>query len=302
MLIKGLYLTSLRKSKIRLSIIFLAPVLIIIGLIIIFPLVYTVGLSFLKSDILEPTKSYFAGIQNYIKSFQSEFFRDALVNSLVLTFSSVFIQMIIATLIAILLNVRMKGRGIVRSLYLMPWAIGSYIAAYIFRWMFDANLGMFNQILVFFGVVEKGIPWFTSTNLAMLSVIMAHVWKGLPWSTLVLLAGLQMVPKDLMDAGRVDGANFWQEFWYIVFPTIRYVYIVVFILRVIWYFNWFDFTWLLTGGGPSTRTLTLPIHVYKTAFLSFDAGRSSAVGVVMFVILIIFVTIFLKISSKEERL
>lgn len=289
----------MRKSRTILSILFISPAIIIIGLIIIYPFFYNIVISFFNTDIFEPANNYFIGIKNYLYNFKSESFIGALVNTLILTFSSTIIQIIIATIIAIMLNVNMKGRGIVRSMYLMPWAIGAYVAAYIIRWMFDLNFGIFNQLLSLFGFVEKGIPWFTSPKLAMLSVIGAHVWKGLPWSTIVILAGLQVVSNDIIEASRVDGANHWQEFRYIVFPMLRYIYMVVFILRVIWEFNWFDFVWLLTRGGPSERTLTLPIQVYKTAFLIHDAGKASAIGVVMLTFLIIFVFIFLKVSSTE---
>lgn len=289
----------MRKSRTILSILFVSPAIIIIGLIVIYPFFYNIIISFFNTDIFEPANNYFIGVNNYLYNFKYGSFIKALLNTLILTFSSTVIQIIIATVIAIILNVKMRGRGIIRSMYLMPWTIGAYVAAYIIRWMFDLNFGIFNQLLALFSLVEKGIPWFTSPNLAMLSVIGAHVWKGLPWSTIVILAGLQMISNDAIEASRVDGANYWQEFRYIVFPMIRYVYMVVFILRVIWDFNWFDFVWLLTSGGPSDRTLTLPIHVYKTAFLVHDAGKASAVGVIMLIFLIIFVFIFLKVSSTE---
>jgi len=130
---------------------------------------------------------------------------------------------------------------------------------------------------------------------------MVHIWKGLPFVILVFLAALQTLPHDTQEAARVDGAGYWQEMRYIVLPQLRYIIAITFILRFIWTFNWFDLTYLLTGGGPGSATMTLPISVYITAFRTFQLGQSAAYATMIAVVLMVLTVVFLRLTARGAR-
>ncbi|MCP4312836.1 MAG: sugar ABC transporter permease, partial [Bacteroidetes bacterium] len=168
-----------------------------------------------------------------------------------------------------------RGRSFVRGIFIIPWATPTFVAAFAWIWLLDAQYGIFNMVLTKLNILSEGIPWLGQLNTALLCVILAHVWKGLPWVVMVLLSGLQMVPKSLQEAARVDGANAWKEFWNVIVPSMKNVLLIVILLRVIWTFNWFDYVYLLTGGGPLDATTTWPVLIYKTGFEAYRFGRAS---------------------------
>jgi arabinogalactan oligomer/maltooligosaccharide transport system permease protein len=200
--------------------------------------------------------------------------------------------------IALLLNMSFKGRGIMRTIFMLPWAVPTFAAAFIWQWMFDYRYGAINHVLKFQGFAP--IHWTISPFMAALGLIIAHVWKLMPWTIAVLLAGLQLIPKEIEEAAKIDGANKRQQFWYITLPYMRYVILIVVLLRTIWTFNWFDFVYLITAGGPAKSTLILPIKLYNDAFVSYTWNIACAQGTVMFLILFIFIIFYFRILSKEE--
>ena len=130
---------------------------------------------------------------------------------------------------------------------------------------------------------------------------MANTWKGLPYPILIFLAGLQLIPQEIRDAARIDGAGWWQEFLTVTMPQLRFVTIIFVVLRFIWSFNAFDLVYLLTGGGPANATIVLPVQIYIAAFRSFDVGTASALGTVMALTLIVFTVVFLRVATEHER-
>jgi multiple sugar transport system permease protein len=194
-------------------------------------------------------------------------------------------------------------RHLLRAAVLLPWAMPTIVAAFVFRWLFDASFGPVNSLLDSVGIVSSAHPiaWLGSPDTALLTVIGVHIWKGLPFVILVFLAALQALPRDLKDAAAVDGAGYWQEVRHITLPQLRYIIAIVFLLRFIWTFNWFDLTYLLTGGGPGSATMTLPIQVYITAFRTYQLGLSAAYATMIAAVLMVVTVVWLRLTTREAR-
>lgn len=294
-------LSGLKRAERRLGLLYVAPSVLLIAGIVLYPLAETVRLSFTNRDLLKPASGAFVGLANYRWLWGQERFWFAFRNSFVLTASAVVAEVIIAVALALLLNRAFAGRALVRGSFILPWAIPAFVAAFVWRWMLDPTFGVVNHALRGVGLTGAGVPFLSDPSLALPTVIAAHIWKGLPWVVLVILAGLQLIPPEVQESARIDGASAWQEFRYITVPHLRFVLVVVVVLRTIWTFNWFDLTYLLAGGSTVTNTLILPIEVYSLGFVSFKLGRAAAVAGVMVLFLAGFMVVFLRaVTEKGE--
>lgn len=279
------------------------PSLVVIASIILYPLVRSLGLGFFRYSLLDPDAGLqFRGFANFAYFFSQEVFWRSFSNGTILTLAAVAVQIAIAMILALLLNMRIRMRGVLRGLVILPWATPTFVAAFAWRWLLDAQYGLINIALTRIGLLEEGVPWLGLPQTALIWVIVAHVWKGVPWVTVVLLSALQMVPKELEEAARVDGASSWRVFWNVTIPSIKNVLVVVILLRSIWTFNWFDYVYLLTGGGPLDATMTWPILVYKTGFEAYRFGRASSLAGVMFIVLVTLTLQYFRLLGKDGDL
>jgi multiple sugar transport system permease protein len=280
---------------------FLSPALMLIGLIIGYPLFLTLYESLFNRNLLKPNAPLkFVGLDNYVWLFtESETFWKAFINSVILTAGTLSLTIIIGILIAVTLNRKIIGRNVLRSITILPYAVPTIVAAIMWEWGFNSVIGWVNKVLLFFGVIDQGLGWLGDPHLAMVGIIIAHVWKQLPFVILVILAGLQSIPQELYEAAKIDGTGPIGEFFHITLPGLRYVIWVIIILRSIWTFNWFEYVYLMTGGGPANSTLTLPITVYKVMFNEFKPSHSSAIATFMMLFLFILIMLFTHIQRKE---
>ena len=290
-----------RRPGAWLGVAFIAPSLAVLFSVVLYPLVYALALAFFMKNLLKPQLGTpFVGLENFAWLTNYELFWDALRISLTLTASVVIGSLVAGMGIALLLNGPIRGRGLLRGLFMLPWAVPTVVAAITWSWMLDTQYGPVNHVLRLVGLIQTDISWLGQPLNALGVLIVAHIWKELPWITLVLLAGLQQIPEDIREAARIDGASSWQEFWNVTIPGLRYVITIVIILETIWTFNWFDYTWLLTRGGPNDSTMTLPILVYRLAFETYNLGRASAVALVMFGVLASLMFLFLRMNREAE--
>ncbi len=280
---------------------FLSPALMLIGLIIGYPLFLTLYESLFNRNLLKPDAPLkFVGLDNFVWLFtESETFWKAFINSVILTAGTLSLTIIIGILIAVTLNRKIIGRNVLRSITILPYAVPTIVAAIMWEWGFNSVVGWVNKVLLFLGVIDQGLGWLGDPHLAMIGIIIAHVWKQLPFVILVILAGLQSIPQELYEAAKIDGTGPIGEFFHITLPGLRYVIWVIIILRSIWTFNWFEYVYLMTGGGPANSTLTLPITVYKVMFNEFKPSHSSAIATFMMVFLFILIMLFTHIQRKE---
>lgn len=290
-------------SEKKLGYLMVAPALIIIILITIYPILKTFWYSLQDMQLQDPDSTRFIGLGNYTKMIKEPIFWESLGNTVYFTFFSVLIELILGFIFALIMNAKFKAKGVVRTAILIPWAIPGIIIALIWQYMFNDQLGIVNKVLLNFHIIKEPVVWLGTKGYAMWAVIIADVWKQIPFMALMLLAGLQMVPTDLYEAADVDGANFFQKFWHITLPSIKNVSIVVLLFRIIGAFRIFDTIYGMTGGGPGNSTSSITMYAYKQLFNDLDIGYGSALAVITFIIIFILCLLYIKLlSSKEEKL
>ncbi len=298
----GIRRLSLRNSEQLLGVGLLLPTVALIAAVVLYPMISTMWLAFFDESLLRPNDpTEFVGLDNFRRLVTDGDFWKVVVNSIVLTAGAVAGEVVIGMIIALAVNASYRGRGLFRTLNILPWVIPSFVTAFVWIWLLHPQFGPVNAFLQLLHIINEPIAWLSNGTTAMISLISVYVWKGLPWTFLVLLAGLQTIPEDWYEAAKVDGASPWQMFRHITVPALRYVLVIVLVLRTIWTFNSFDMVYLLTGGGPARATLTLPMRVYTAGFREYDIGMSSAIAAVMVVLVVLLSVFMLRVGWVEEE-
>jgi len=271
--------------------ILLIPALIVMLVVYAYPILRAFWLSVFTQNLGTELEPVFSGLSNYQRMFSDGRFWQSLWNTTVFTTASVLTELILGIGVALVLNQAFKGRGIVRTITLIPWALPTAVMGVAWAWIFNDQYGVVNDILRRLGLIETGISWLGNPTLAMIAVILADVWKTTPFIALLLLAGLQSIPGDLYEAHALDGATAWQSFWKITVPLLMPQIIVSVLFRFAQAFAIFDLIQVMTGGGPGGATETVSIYIYSTVMRYLDFGYGSALIVVTFLILVIAVAI-----------
>jgi multiple sugar transport system permease protein len=268
-----------------------------IGLVTFYfwPLLRGLWLSFTSWDLLSPAE--FVGGDNYVRMAQDPVFWNAIGVTLYFVAMNIGIQTIVALTIAVLMQ-RLTGSILVRSLILTPYLVSNVVAALVFFWILDFQLGIGNQILEWIGLDRIG--FFTSENWAIPTVALVNVWRHMGYTALLIFAGLQAIPGSLYEAARVDGASEGRMFRSITLPLLRPILGLVLIISVIGSFQVFDTISVTTGGGPINATRVLQIYIYENAFAQFDFGYASALSVAMLAILMIVTFIQYRITRAGQ--
>ncbi len=277
----------------------LAPALIILVFIFIYPLGRSISYSFTDYNLIDRTND-FVGLDNYRQLFGNSVFYTALINTLALGISPVVGAFLIGFAQALVLNEITRVRGILRGLALLPWVVPQVVVAFLFEFMYNPSVGVFNVILRDLGLIRQFQPWLAHPSTAPAAVVLAYIWNETPFFMLMLLAGLQAIPPDVVEASVVDGANWWQRLRYIVLPSLRRIIAISTILMVIWNFNNFSIIWPLTEGGPVNWTLTFSVWVYREAFQNFDLGYAATIGVLWLLLLMSVTAIYIRVLGGRD--
>ncbi len=287
-----------KRAKLDFSSISLLLVSFLFIAVLIVPVTWAIILGFTYSGPFQAGVT-FAGLDNYRTIFSDASFWQALAVGTAYAVISTALEVVLGVAIAILIY--RYASGLVVSFVLMPYMIPTVTTALIWRWMTDSLNGIFNQMMIETGLIGTAIE-FTSTGvLAMSLVTAASVWQFTPFVVLIVLANLGTISPSVYEAARVDGVNWWQELVYITLPMLRATILLVILLRGIWMFNRFDIIWLLTGGGPMGGTTTLPLYAYMRAFYDNDYGLGGAASTVIFVILLVFGIIYIRVFQPEKE-
>lgn len=268
----------------------LAPALLAVLTIAIWPVIQNFWISFHYWKLNDMANIEFIGLQNYITVLtdpQTRFL-SALWVTFRFAFFSISLQLLLGLGLALLINQSFRGRGLVRAAVLIPWAIPTAISGMMWKFMFDAQLGVINDVFVRLGLIDGYIAWLGKVNTALGGIIAADVWKLTPFVALLLLAGLQVIPGELYEAARVDGAGWWTQLWRITLPLLKPSILVVLVFRTIDALRAFEIVFVMTGGGPGNSTETAGVFAYLTMMRHLDFGKGSAISV-----LIILCTAFL---------
>jgi multiple sugar transport system permease protein len=290
---------SLPRQYALIGMLLIAPTILIFALVIAYPLVYAVYLSFFS--IYTPTlKGEWVGLENYRLMLTSGEFWVSLWTTILWTVGTLTLQIVVGVAMALLLNLNFYFRSLARSLVLFPYFVSTVVAVLVWRWMFNDVYGILNRALIVSGISDMPLDWLGSMPNAMISVILVGAWKYFPFVVIAVLARLQTIPDELYEAARIDGAGAWSRFWDVTLPQLREVLVVIVLLRTIWDFKEFDLIYLLTGGGPVTSTETLPLLVYKQAFGMNAMGRASTYAIGIMLVLLTFMILYLYRTRRER--
>jgi trehalose/maltose transport system permease protein len=292
--------SNLQRKQTRLAWVLLLPAIAAVGFVAFYPLGQTVYYSFTDQQFLagiEPTK--WVGLENYKDLIHDTLFRDAVVLTIKFTLITVIFEFVLGMIIALVVNSGFKGRGVMRAMMLVPWAIPTVVAAQMWKWMYNDIYGVVNDAGVRLHLLSHNVAWISQPNTALASVAAVDIWKTTPFVALLLLAGLQVIPTELYEAARVDGASAWQQFWRITLPLLRPAILVALIFRTLDALRVFDVFNVFFGNRLDTQTMA--IFAQDTIVGTGDVGYGSAVCVAIFLIIGLFTVIYVTFMRVEQQ-
>ena len=221
-------------------------------------------------------------------------------NSLAYVVISVIGQLLLGMILALALKKPFRGRGVYQSIVFLPWAFSGFVVGLIFRWSFNGEYGVVNDLLLKLGLIEEKIAWLGTPGLSLAVIIIAMIWIGIPFFAIMILAALQSIPADVYEAAEVDGCGVMRQFFQITLPYIKPTLVTTTLLRTIRIFNSFDLIVVVSGGGPANTSQTLTSYMYSAAFGSYDLGFAAAIGVMLMIVLGVYALLFLKITRYDK--
>ena len=277
----------------------LAPAIITILVIIVSPLLTTIYYSFSNIDLIRD-RTTFIGLDNYIELFSSRLFWKAVEINLKFAAIVVTVPSLMGLIFALLLVEDFVGRGIGRTLLILPWALPWIVVGLLWNWLVNAQFGALNGLLYSLGLIDKYIPFMANEHLALVFTALASAWRQTSFSAILLLAALQTIPEDLYDASKVDGAGLWDRFRYITFTWLRPTLTIVVLYNIVLGFLQFDAVWIMTQGGPGDATMLISILLYRYSFINFDLGMGAAVSNVLGLITMGFGLMFVRLIYRSQ--
>jgi multiple sugar transport system permease protein len=265
-----------------------SPALLVVVGMVGYPFIEAIRISF-TDRMVGRGPGRWVGLANYEYILGWPDFSQMVVRTLLITIAAVFLKTVVGLILAAALNQNFRGRNILRGTFMLPWILPTYIIVLVWRWIFDGQTGVLNQILVNFGLVAENIPFLARAGSAVTILIFVMVWKGYPFYALTFLAGMQTISSELYDAAKVDGAGRLARFFYVTLPGLRQVMGVVLLLSTIWTMNTLEIPLLLTGGGPSNATEVFPVLTYHLAMQNFRLGEGAALPIMMLPIIALLV-------------
>ncbi|MCL1809016.1 MAG: sugar ABC transporter permease [Clostridiales bacterium] len=294
----------------------IAPGTLVIFGVMLTPIFYAFYISLNKLTFRGENTLYdFVGFGNYVDIVAKDpWFSKSILTTLEFTLLTVAAEIVLGIGIALVLNKEFFGRGFVRGLMILPWAMPTVVNAVMWKWILNPNYGAANGILLKLGLIENKVYWLATPRGAFLSILVANVWKETPYVVLLTIAALSTIPEDLYEAGSIDGAGGWKAFWKITLPLIKQVVLILTITKTIWAFQTFDLVVVMTSGGPENSTNLLSYYIYRVAFkmnrFGSAAAMSYSLSMLCFLLTFIYIKVFMgsgdepkqdKLAKKQRR-
>ena len=286
----------------------LSPAILMLSIFVLYPFSKGLWLSVLNTEVAIPGE--FIGLKNFIKLWNDQIFRRTAQNTILYTIAATILKLGLGMIVALLLNQLIGFKRIIRASMLLPWIVPTILSALAWKWMFDPTFSVISFFLFHLGITSKQISWLGGPVLSLTSVIIVNAWRGMPFFAITLLAGLQTITPTLYEAAAIDGASGWQRFWYVTWPLLMPVTMVVVLFSVIMTFADFQLVYILTGGGPANSTHLFATYAYQIGIATGKISEGAAVSLAMFPFLFLIV-IFqlwyirrggeLKEESKKKR-
>ena len=277
----------------------IGPALILIFIFVLWPMFELFFVSFRKISISGLIQGW-AGADNYKSLLDNSDLSGTLKRTAIWLVVVVALTMALSLPLAQLMNANFRGRRFLRYSVIVPWAASLVITATSWKWILDPYYGIMNRILVDLHLVKESVDILGDPKTSFMALLAVGVTVSLPFTSYVLLAGLQAIPHDIMEAAVVDGASAWKGYWAITFPLLRPAFLVAAVINSVYVFNSFPIIWVMTQGGPGYETDTTTTFAYKIAFRDQDIGQSASLAVGNFLVILIFIMLFLKLSKWKE--
>jgi multiple sugar transport system permease protein len=297
---RRLPLTTLERSERRLGYMMIAPAFILLFAVVLYPIGQLLVTSTRFVKLTEAWRGTpFVGLEHYRSALSDPDFWATTLNTIIYIVVTVPGAIVVGLGLALLANQPFKTKWPVRLALLLPWALPLVFAGLIFRWFFEYNQGIVNNVLLWVGL--ERLPWLTDPVLAIIAICIATIWKTSSFVALILLAGLQTIPRSLYEAADIDGASKWQQFVEITLPMLRPAIVVALIFRTITAIQTFDIPYAMTNGGPGNSTETLAMYIHKTTISFLDLGYGSALAVLMFIVSAAMTAGYLRYTRRDPR-
>ncbi len=276
----------------------ITPILLLFAGLVIYPFFNAIWLS--MTDKIIGVPGNFVGFKNYAYLLRWPDFERMFFNTWTIAIVGVSLKFVIGMGAALLLNQEFRGHAIIRGVFMLPWALPTFVATLTWRWLYDYDNGVFSTILMNLGLIQERISFLGNPKLALPAIIMLVVWKGFPFFSISYLAGMQGIPGEQYEAAQMDGANIIQQFFSITLPSLRPIILITCLLSLIWTSNTFEMVYLLTGGGPSNRTQVFTVMAYKLGIVNARIGEAAAVPMMFFPLLLGLIVIVSRHMLKED--
>ncbi|MBO1269196.1 carbohydrate ABC transporter permease [Arthrobacter cavernae] len=271
---------------------FLAPAAIFVGIFTYYPMISGSQMAFRNWNLNDLSDTSWVGFGNFQSLFDAPEFWGIVRNTVIWVVGSLIPQVVIGFAVALFLKRRFRMRGAYQAMIFFPWAVSGFLIGMLFRWMFNAEFGVVNDLLMKAGLIDSPIPWLAEPGFAMTAIIIANIWYGVTFFAIMILAALQSVSDEMYEAAALDGAGKVRTFFNITLPSIATTLALTILLRVIWIFNFPDIIFAMTGGGPADQTHIITTYMIKIT-QEGDYGKASALGLIVVVTLMLFAAFYL---------
>ncbi|WNG28703.1 sugar ABC transporter permease [Cystobacter fuscus] len=287
----------LARQRVRAAWLFLLPTLVVLAGVAGWPLLRTFWFAFTNANLGSTEPPEFVGLENFVVVMEDPDWWRSVRNTFLFTGVSVTLETVLGMIIALTLNSHFRGRGVLRAAVLVPWAIPTVVSARMWGWMFNDQYGVINEMFLYFGLISEPIAWTVDPNLSMAAIIAVDVWKTTPFMTLLLLAALQMLPDELYEAARLDGAHPVLVFFRITLPLIRGPMLVAIIFRVLDALRVFDLFYVLTSN--SSESMSMAVYARQQMFEFQDLGVGAAAATLLFALIALFTIIYMVVNRNS---
>ncbi|MDF5730614.1 MAG: sugar ABC transporter permease [Rhizonema sp. PD38] len=291
---------TIRSREQRTAGFLLLPALLLLLFVFGYPIGRAFWLSLFTKNLATKLQPVFSGLDNYVRMAGDGRFWQTFGTTVVFTVTSVVLELLLGLLIALVLNHRFFGRGVLRTIAILPWALPTALIGLAWAWIFNDQFGVANDLLQRLGLIKTGINWLGEPMLALIAVIFADIWKTTPFNSILLLASLQSISPDLYEAHAIDGANAWQSFRQITLPLLVPQILIATLFRFAQAFGIFDLIAVMTGGGPGGATEVVSLYIYSTVMRYLDFGYGATLVVCTFMLLVVAVAIASFLLSKSR--
>lgn len=289
---------SLEKTETRDAWIMMTPAIICLLVVAVYPILRTFWLSLHEMVLTDPGSGYpFIGLGNYAAILKDQRAMQAILFTLKFTAVTVFFELLLGFAAALIMNKGFKAKGLVRAAILIPWAIPTSVSAMMWKFIYNDQYGLFNDILNRLGVIDGYKAWLSTANGSFMALVITDIWKTAPYMALLILAGLQMVPDEMYEAAKIDGANVFQRFRYVTLPTVKTTVLVALLFRTLDAFRVFDLISVMTGGANQTESIS--VYAYNNLMKFLDFGYGSSLAVLIFVVVFIISLIYMRLMGDK---